>query len=78
MTDYQTFVLTLLSSAGVSVALSGAVIWWARNWIAERLKSSIQHEYDAKLATLTAQLANKNETQLALLRADVDRHAERI
>jgi len=78
MTDYQAFALTLLSSAGVSVALSGAVIWLARSWIAERLRASIKHEYDEKLATLTASLNSKNDVHLALIRADVDHHAERV
>ncbi len=78
MTDYQSFALTLLSSAGVSVALSGAAIWLARSWISERLKASIKHEYDQSLATLTAQLSAKNESQLEALRADIDRHAEKL
>ncbi len=40
---------TIVSSAGVSVVLSGTLVWLCREWISVRLKKSIQHEYDVKL-----------------------------
>lgn len=48
--------VTILSSAAASAALSGALVWLLRNWISERLKGSIKYEYDAKLESHKAQL----------------------
>jgi hypothetical protein len=39
--------ITILSSG----ALSTTLVFLLRNWISERLKASIQHEYDQKLET---------------------------
>ena len=48
------FWITLLSSAGVSGALSIVLVWLCREWISARLKKSIQHEYDVKLEAFKA------------------------
>ena len=45
--------LTSLLYGGVGGTV---VVWLLRNWIAERLKRAIQHEYAAKLETLKADL----------------------
>lgn len=52
MSEIQTFVLSLITGGSASAL----VVWLARNWISERLKNSIKHEYDAKLETLKSQL----------------------
>src|ERR1700683_4370013 len=55
------FVSTVISSA----TTSGLVIWLSKEWISNRLKASIQHEYDKKLETHKAEL--KAEQELAIL-----------
>lgn len=61
--------LTILSSAGVSVLLSAALVFLAKNWISERIRGAIQSEYDQKLETHKAQLKAQNDTQLEQLKA---------
>jgi len=78
MTDFHAFVLTVISSAGTSLILSGAGIWLARSWITERLRASIKHEYDQQLATINSELKLRVDTQLASAKADVDRQAEKL
>ncbi|TPQ46722.1 hypothetical protein C2U71_07200 [Burkholderia ubonensis] len=58
------FFVVLLSSAGVSAALSVALVWLARTWIGERLRGAIQTEYAAKLETLKAQLKADADLQV--------------
>lgn len=50
--------------------LAGA--WLLRNWISERLKASLQHEYAQKLETHKAQLRSQSETHIARLKADLE------
>jgi len=38
-------VVTFLSSVAVSTALSAALVWLLQNWISERLKNAIKHEW---------------------------------
>ena len=78
MTEFQKFVLSLLSAAGVSAALSGVVLWLARNWISERLKNSIKHEYELKLSTVNAELRMQADLQTAQLKASIEKEAEKI
>lgn len=78
MSELQQFALTVISSAGVSVALSGAAVWIAREWIGERLRSSIRHEYDQRLAMLNAELRTQGDAQLASLKAELDKQAEKL
>ena len=61
----QDIVLSIISSAVVSSALAGMLVWLSREWISARLKASIQHEYDQKLEAHKAQL--KSENDIALL-----------
>ncbi|WP_406867108.1 hypothetical protein [Paraburkholderia fungorum] len=71
-----------MSSAGVSAALSCALVWLARTWIGERLRSAIQAEYAAKLETLKVQLKAEADTQLeshkATLKARGDVELEKL
>lgn len=61
----QDIILSMISSAAVSGALAGVIVWLSREWISTRLKASIQHEYDQKLEAHKAQL--KSENDIALL-----------
>lgn len=46
--------LVLLASTFISVLVSGIVLWLGTSWIATRLKSDVQQEYDQKLAAQRA------------------------
>lgn len=78
MSDYQAFAITVLSSAGCSVVLSGAAIWLARTWIGERIQASIRYEYDQRLAALNAELRRQGDVQLATLKAEIDKQTEKL
>jgi hypothetical protein len=78
MSEAQTLALTILSSAGASIALSGAIVWLARTWIGERLQASIKHEYDQRLAALNAELRSRGDAHLATLKAEIDRQSEKL
>ncbi len=78
MSDFQTFAVTVISSAGVSVALSGSAVWLARTWISERIQASIRHEYDQRLAALNSELRVRGDAQLASLKAEIDRQADKL
>ncbi len=54
----------ILGSGAVSAILLAALGVMCRNWFLERLKSSIQHEYDERLEKLKAQLSRENEKEL--------------
>ena len=77
MTNFDTFVLTVLSAAGFSTVVALVVVWLARNWIGERLRQSIKHEYDQKLVALNAELKARTDTKMALLDASIEREAGR-
>jgi hypothetical protein len=66
---YQ-FVLTLLGSAAVSAAVTAGLVWFAKEWIGQKVKSAIQHEYDEKLETLRATLAANAEVSIEKIRTD--------
>lgn len=82
MTGASDFAVTLLSSAGASVFLSGALIWLFRTWIGERLRGVIQTEYAVKLETIRVQLKAdadaKLESHKAVLKAQGDVELERL
>ncbi|WP_027803761.1 hypothetical protein [Paraburkholderia dilworthii] len=59
-----TYILSLISSASVSAALSGVLVFLARNWIAERLKRAIGAEYDSKPELHKAQLQASSAERL--------------
>lgn len=54
----------LLSGFGAAAGV-GAVLWLARNWVLERLRLSIKHEYDEKLSILEAQIDQTKSIQSA-------------
>jgi hypothetical protein len=59
-------VLIALGSGGV---VSVAIIFLARNWISERLKQSIEHEYAEKLETFKAELKAQQDVALEKIRS---------
>jgi len=63
------FVLTLLASATVSAALTGALIYLSKTVIGERIKNSIKHEYDQKLEAHKATLKVINDSEIEILKA---------
>ena len=63
--------LTILTSLVASGTLTGALIWLTKSWISERIKNSIKHEYDQKLAAFQAQLKAEHDIELEKLRADL-------
>ena len=58
------FLVTLISSAAASAALTGLLLWLTRAWIGERLRSAIKAEYDTKLESHKAQLKAEYDKQL--------------
>jgi hypothetical protein len=61
-------IVTILSSG----ALSSVLVFLFRNWISERIKASIQHEYDQKLETHKAQLRSQTETEIVRLKTQLE------
>jgi hypothetical protein len=61
--------ITILTSLISSAALLGALVWLLQNWISERLKNAIKHEYDAKLETHKAQLKAEYDKELESCKA---------
>lgn len=72
------FALTVLSSAGASVALLAALAWLLRAWIGERLSAGIRHEYEQRLSELNARLKQQGDFATTQLKAEMDRFAERL
>ena len=59
----------VVPSVLISTTIVGALAWLLRSWISARLKSAIQHEYDAKLATHKAQLQASSDVEIEKLRS---------
>jgi len=67
----QDQIVTLLTSSVVSTGLAGVLVYLARNWISERLKNSIKHEYDLQIEKHKAQLKCEADTTIERLRSDL-------
>jgi len=63
----MTDLTTILLSGGLSTILASALAFLFRNWISERIKVSIQHEYDHKLETHKAKLQAESEISILKL-----------
>jgi hypothetical protein len=61
--------VTILSSAAVSGALTAALVWLFQSWMSERLKNAIKHEYDIKLESHKAELKAGLDTELEAYKA---------
>lgn len=51
--------------------VASTVVWFLKDWISSRLKSSIQHEYDQKMQILKTALDAQNSANLEILRNDL-------
>ncbi|MFP3497026.1 hypothetical protein SB759_22610 [Pseudomonas sp. SIMBA_059] len=78
MNAVKSIILTIISSAGVTTALLTALVWLLRNWISERLRAGIKHEYDDRLEKLKAELRAQGDAQLTSMRSELDRQAEKL
>lgn len=67
------FVEQILSSAVVSAALVTSVAWLARTLIYERLKASVQHEFNEKLEVIRTDAKQREALLQAELRAQDSR-----
>jgi len=72
------FLITLLSSAGASTALAGVLVFLSRNWLSERLRRSIEHEYELKLTHLNNELKAESERTVILLKSSIESEAEKV
>ncbi len=61
----------VLSSAVVSAALTGLLLWLTKSWIGERLKNAIKAEYDEKLETHKAQLKSASDVEIERLKSQL-------
>lgn len=64
---------TISWSAPISAVLTTAVIWLLRKWIADRLTSSIRHEYDTALESHKAALKAQLDAELELHKGSIQR-----
>jgi nitrogen fixation/metabolism regulation signal transduction histidine kinase len=63
--------VNILPSVTVSAAVSSVFVWLLQNWISERLKNAIQHEYDTKLESHKAQLKASLDIELEKYKAQL-------
>ena len=63
--------VTILSSVTFSAAVSSMLVWLLQNWISERLKNAIKHEYDTRLESHKAQLKASLDIELETYKAQL-------
>lgn len=76
--ELEDFLITLICSAGASTVLAGVLVFLSRNWLSERLRHSIKHEYDLKLTHLNNELKAESERNVILLKSSIESEAEKI
>ncbi|PWT83403.1 MAG: hypothetical protein C5B44_00675 [Acidobacteria bacterium] len=76
--DPSTFITYLGLSTITSAGISSAIIWLSKEWVSERIKGSIQHEYNEKLESYKGQLNEKLETHKAQLQSAANIQIERL
>ena len=64
-------VRTVVTSIVSSSAVASAVVWFLRSFVTERLRASIQHEYDQKLEAFKAEQENIRIKETERLRSDL-------
>jgi hypothetical protein len=71
--DTRYYIEMIVSALVVSLGSGGiaslAVVYLAKNWISERLKHSIEHEYAQKLETFKAELKAQQEVAIEKIRS---------
>jgi hypothetical protein len=65
------FLITIITSAAVSSALAGLLLWLMKSWVSERLKNAIKNEYDQKLETHKSQLKAQSDIEIEKLRSNL-------
>lgn len=65
----------LLAAILASVGVTGLAGYLARNWLTERLRQSIKHEYDEKIERLKSQLSGDNTLSLERFKSEIAREA---
>ena len=68
---FQDFLITVISSAAVSSALAGLILWLTKSWISERLKNAIKNEYDEKLETHKSKLKAQTDVEVEKLKSSL-------
>jgi len=68
----------VLISVASSIGLGGLFLFLARNWLIERLRLSIKHEYDEKLEQLKAQLLAQNSSTIETQKAQFAKELEEL
>lgn len=64
--------ITQLITGGLSGGIFGvAILWFTRTWISERLRQSIQSEYDHKLVLYKADIDRHTSTELENLKSQL-------
>jgi hypothetical protein len=56
---------TIVTAIACSAATSSLAVWLFKQWVAERLKASIQHEFNEKLERLRLELRNSEAVRQA-------------
>jgi hypothetical protein len=64
-------ILTILTSGVVSAGIATLLIFIFKSWISERIKGSIQHEYDQKLVAYEAQLKAASDVSIEQLKSQL-------
>lgn len=72
------FIITILSSAGLSGILTVFLLWLTKTWISDRLKISIKNEYDEKLETHKANLRAESGVELEKLKSNLQKEFNRV
>jgi len=65
------FIVQLITTVSVNVALSGLLLWITKSWISERLHNAIKNEYDLKLESHKAQLQAQSDLEIEKLRSQL-------
>jgi len=68
------FIVSIISSASVSGLVAIALVRFSRDWLSERLKRSIEHEYAQKLVAHKSILKAENDVALERLRASISQN----
>ena len=76
--DVQSFIWATLGSAGTTITLLAGAGWLLRTWLGARLREGLRHGYDSKLEQVKAELRDQGESNLALLRSEIDRQADKL
>jgi SHS2 domain-containing protein len=70
------FFVSIISSAAVSAALCGLLLWVTKAWVSERLKNAIKAEYDVKLETHKAQTKADYDQKLEAYKTQLKSQAD--